>query len=104
MDIDAMRGPDLSSEEKGRLMKANACFYCTKPGHRAKDCRKKARDRANQETNSYEMCSQAKAAAPDMNADDIASFLKDNVDTIDEDTKQTIIEKLLPQGFLQGLN
>ena len=50
------------------------------------------------------MCSQAKAAAPDMNADDIASFLKDNVNTIDKDTKQTIIEKLLPQGFLQGLN
>ena len=39
-----------------------------------------------------------------MNADDIASFLKDNVDAIDEDTKQTIIEKLLLQGFLQGLN
>ena len=104
MDIDAMRGPDLSSKEKGRLMKANACFYCTKPGHRARDCRTKARDRANQETNNYETCNQAKAAAPDMNADDMASFLKDNVNTINKDTKQTIIEKLLLQGFLQGIN
>ena len=96
MDIDAIRGPNLSSKEKGRLMKANTCFYCTKPEHHTKDCRKKARDRANQETNNYEMCNQAKATSPDMNADDIASFLKDNVNTIDEDTKQTIIEKLLP--------
>ena len=104
MDIDAMRGPDLSSKEKGRLMKANTCFYCTKPGHCTKDCRKKARDQANQETNNYEMHSQAKATPPDMKADNIASFLKDNVNTINEDTKQTIIEKLLPQGFLQGLN
>ena len=87
-------------------MKANTCFYCTKPGHHARGCRKKARDRANQDnnTNNYEMCSQTKAAAPDMNADNIVSFLKDNVDTIDKDTKQTIIEKLLPQVFLQGLN
>ena len=104
MDINAIRGPNLSNEEKTKLMKANACFYCTKPGHHAKDCRKKARDWTNQETNSYETRSQAKAAAPDMNANNIASFLKDNVNTIDEDTKQTIIEKLLPQGFLQGLN
>ena len=104
MDIDAMRGPDLFSKEKVKLMKANAC-YCTKPGHHARDCRKKARDQANQDTNNYETCSQAKAAAPDMNPNDIANFLKDNnINTIDEETKQTIIEKLLPQGFLQGLN
>ena len=44
MDIDTLRGPDLSPEEKDKLMKANACFYCTKPGHRARECRKKARD------------------------------------------------------------
>ena len=39
-----------------------------------------------------------------MNADDIATFLKDNVETIDEETKMSIVEKLLPSGFLQALN
>ena len=107
MDIDAMRGPELSPEKKDELIKANACFYCTKPGHRAKDCHKKARDRANKQGNTstnYQPRSQAKAAAPDMNADDIATFLKDNVETIDEETKMSIVEKLLPSGFLQALN
>ena len=107
MDIDAMRGPELSPEKKDELMKANACFYCTKPGHCAKDCHKKARDRANKQGNTstnYQPCSQAKAAAPDMNADDITTFLKENVETIDEETKMSIVEKLLPSGFLQALN
>ena len=108
MDIDAMRGPDLSSKEKEKLMKANTCFYCTKPGHRTRDCRKKARDHTSQNnnTNNYKTHSQNRAAnqAPDMNPNDIANFLKDNIDTIDKETKQTIIEKLLLQGFLQSLN
>ena len=106
MDINALRGPDLSQEEKDKLMKANACFYCTKPGHRARECRKKARDRGNQgnNTNSNQPRTQVKAAAPITSPDDIASLLKDNLDIIDEETKLSIIEKLLPQDFPQALN
>ena len=106
MDIDALRGPDLSQEEKDKLMKANACFYCTKPGHRARECRKKARDRGNQgnNTNNNQPRTQVKAAAPITSPDDIASLLKDNLDVIDEETKLSIIEKLLPQDFPQALN
>ena len=106
MDIDTLRGPDLSPEEKDKLMKANACFYCTKPGHHAKECRKKARDRGNQSnsTNNNQPCTQVKAAAPITSPDNITSLLKDNLDIIDEETKLSIIEKLLPQDFPQALN
>ena len=106
MDIDALRGPDLSPEEKNKLMKANACFYCTKPGHRARECHKKARDRGNQSNNTSnnQPRTQVKAAAPITNPDDIALLLKDNLDIIDEETKLSIIEKLLPQDFPRALN
>ena len=50
MDIDAMRGPEWSEEKKKELMAANACFYCQKKGHRAKDCFKKKRDRGENPT------------------------------------------------------
>ena len=95
MDIDTLRGPDLSQEEKDRLMKANACFYCTKPGHRARECCKKARDWGNQgnNTSNNQLHTQIKAAAPITNPDDITSLLKDNLDIIDEETKLSIIEK-----------
>ena len=105
MDIDALRGPDLSQEEKDKLMKANACVYCTNPGHRARECRKKARDRGNQgnNTSNNQPRTQVKAVASITSPDDIAS-LKDNLDIIDEKTKLSIIEKLLPQDFPQALN
>ena len=106
MDIDALRGPELSPEKKDELMKANTCFYCTKPGHRTRECRKKARDQGNQSnnTNNNQPRTQVKAVAPITNPDDIVSLLKDNLDIIDEETKLSIIEKLLPQDFPQALN
>ena len=39
-----------------------------------------------------------------MTPSNIAQFLKDNVDTIDDETKVSIIEKILPTGFLMGPN
>ena len=106
MDINTLRGPDLSPEEKDKLMKANVCFYCTKPGHHARECRKKARDQGNQSNNTSnnQLCTQVKVVAPITNPDNIVSLLKDNLDIIHEETKMSIIEKLLPQDFPQALN
>jgi len=39
-----------------------------------------------------------------MTPSDIAQFLKDNVDTINDETKVSIVEKILPMGFLTGPN
>jgi len=39
-----------------------------------------------------------------MTPSDIAQFLKDNVDTIDDKTKLSIVEKILLTGFLMGPN
>jgi len=46
MDIDAMRGPEISDKQKAKLMANQACFYCFKVGHQAKECCKKLADRA----------------------------------------------------------
>src|SRR5207302_7304474 len=48
MDVDAVRTTNHSEEKKAELMKGNQCFYCKIKGHRAKDCCKKAADRAKQ--------------------------------------------------------
>jgi len=47
---------------------------------------------------------QGSANSLDMTPSDIAQFLKDNMDTIDDETKVSIIEKILPMGFLTGPN
>jgi len=89
-------------------MAANKCFYCAKIGYRAKDCCKKQADQ-NQDNGRVAATNTGVAKSPnittfDMFPDDIANFLKDNVDTIDPDTKLSIIEKILPMGFLTGPN
>jgi len=47
---------------------------------------------------------QSLAIPLDMTPSDIAQFLKDNVDTIDDETKVSIVEKILPTGFPTGPN
>jgi len=54
MDVDAMETTDIdgigfnqiTKEEEAKLRAKNTCFYCQKTGHRANDCYKKKRDRA----------------------------------------------------------
>ena len=108
MDIDAMRGPEISDKQKAELMANRACFYCFKVGHQAKECRKKLADRARSSGRpaGKPMQNQGhKQEVPlDMTPSDIAQFLKDNVDTIDDETKVSIVEKILPTGFLTGPN
>jgi len=107
MDIDAIRGPELSDKQKAELMANRACFYCFKIGHQAKECRKKLADRAKSSGRPAGKPIQAQGhnVVPlDMTPSDIAQFLKDNVDTINDKTKVSIVEKILPTGFLTGPN
>jgi len=109
MDVDAinMQGPDLSDAQKNKYMAANKCFYCTKAGHRTKDCRKKQADQ-NQNTGRATVTDTGATKPPkinfDMTTDNVANFLKDNVDTIDPNLKLSIVEKILPTGFPMGPN
>ena len=106
MDIDAIRRPELSDKQKAELMATRACFYCFKIGHQAKDCQKKQADHAKGSGRSANNSPQVNKgqATPDMTPDDIAQFLKDNVNTIDDKTKLSIVEKILPTGFPTGSN
>ena len=108
MDIDAMRRPELSDKQRAKLMASQSYFYCFKVGHQAKDCHKKLVDYAKgsgRPTNKpIQAQGQNHVILFDMTPSDIAQFLKDNVDTIDDETKVSIIEKILLTGFLMGLN
>ena len=106
MDIDAMCGPELSDKQKAELMTTKACFYCFKVGHQARDCHKKQADHSKgsgRPTNNSPRIDRGQSA-PDMTPSNIAQFLKDKVDTIDDETKLSIIEKILLTGFLTGSN
>ena len=110
IDVDAIaiQGPDLSDAQKSEYMAANKCFYCTKIGHRTKDCHKKQVDQ-NQDNGRATVTNTGVAKSPnittfDMSPDDIANFLKDNINTIDPDTKLSIVKKILPMGFPLGPN
>jgi len=108
MDIDTICGPELLDKQKAKLMTNRACFYCFKVGHQAKECHKKLADHAKSSGRPAGKPIQAQgqnSAIPlDMTPSDIAQFLKDNVDTINDETKVSIVEKILPTGFLTGPN
>ena len=110
MDVNAIaiQGPDLSNTQKSKYMATNKCFYCAKMGHHAKDCHKKQVDQ-NQGNGRATVTNTGTTKAPNittfnMTPDDIANFLKDNVDTINPDTKLSIVEKILLMGFPMGPN
>jgi len=88
-------------------MAANKCFYCTKSGHHAKDCHKKLVDQ-NQNTGRAAVTDTGVTKPPEITfnitADNMANFLKDSINTINPDLKLSIIEKILPMGFLMGPN
>jgi hypothetical protein len=43
MEIDAIRRPSLTTEERERLRRTGSCFYCREQGHMAAKCPKKQR-------------------------------------------------------------
>jgi hypothetical protein len=100
MDVDAVRTTNHSDEKKSELMKNNQCFYCEIRGHRAKDCRKKAADRAKQSSRS----TAPKVTTTTLTPDELTTFIKDNMGNFGEETKISVIEALMPKDFLQGPN
>ena len=116
MDVDAAnaakngRGPQHSEAKKKELMENNQCFYCKIRGHHVKDCRKKAADWCNfNEKNPSESPpirnrASTSAPTPDMTPTDISDFLKENMGSLDEDTKLSIVKSLMPKDFTQAQN
>jgi len=116
MDVDATvtsninattGGQQHSKAKKAELMRSNLCFYCEKQGHRASNCRKKQADRSNFSSRSNKEPTRVHATPimPDIsNLDTFADYLKDNMDSLDENTKLSIIEKLMPKDFTEARN
>ena len=102
MDVNAVRFGQQHSEEKmAKLKEGNQCFYCEIQGHCAKDCCKKAADHTKQDNGGS--TSQVKAAKM-LTPEELMTFIKDNMDNFQEDTKISVIEALMPKDFVQGPN
>jgi len=116
MDVDATTTTDInaigqqhSEAKKADLMRSNSCFYCEKPGHRASNCRKKQADRGNfsGRSNNYREPTKAHAATmPNLqDPEELANFLKENMDYLSTETRLGFIEKLMPtKDFTEALN
>jgi len=118
MDVDTARdgrGIQHSEAKKKELMENNQCFYCKIKGHRIKDCCKKAADCHNfngeqSDKNAkgpppiHNCVSNANTPTPDMTPTDISTFLKENIGLLDEDTKLSIVESLMPKDFSPAQN
>ena len=110
-DINAItgRGQQHSEAKKVELMRSNSCFYCKIKGHWAKDCHKKQANHSNFSGCPNNPKEPARVhAAPIIldvqNLDNLAEFLKDNMDSFDEDTKLDFIGKLMPKDFTKAWN
>ena len=118
MDVDATvtqninattSGQQHSEAKKAELMRSNSCFYCKKQGHRANVCRKKQADRSNfsgRPNNTREPTrANATPVMPDVeNLDSLTDYLKENMDSFNEDTKLDFIQKLMPKDFPKARN
>ena len=108
MDVDATVSTTLTEEDKKNL--GNACYYCLKPGHFAKDCHKKKRDRAQAggsggHTNVKATDTEAKSndlidLSTDQITDKLAGYLKsEQFLGLDDDTKMSVVNQIAPPGF-----
>ena len=106
MDIDANRmGQTHSDTKKQQLINENKCFYCKIKGHQAHVCCKKLVDHAKSGKTTGNDTPTVRNQDPiDMTPDNISSFLKDHMGSLDEDTKLSIIESLMPKDFPQAQN
>ena len=114
MDVDATTTSDInattsgqqhSEAKKAELMRSNSCFYCEKPGHQAKDCRKKQTDRGQPSGHFKTVQTGTIPIMPNFqDPDSISGFLKDNMDSLDENTKLSIIKTLMLKDFTEARN
>jgi len=116
MDVDATdinatasEGQQHSEAKKVELMRSNLCFYCEKPGHRANVCCKKQADCSNFSSQSNNPRESVRARAipiiPDLqDPNNLAKFMKDNMDSFSEETRLGFVEKLMPKDFPAALN
>ena len=115
MDVDAASGRNQHSEaKKQELMKNNQCFYCEIPGHRAKNCRKKAADHRSPGSGRADnpgkgrppihnrVSNDTPPVGPDLES--IADYLKNNMDSFDKDTKLSFVSSLMPKDFHPAQN
>ena len=118
MDVDATTTTDINATASGQqhseakkadLMRSNSCFYCEKQGHQANVCRKKQADRgkfSGQRNNPRE--STRAHAAPSMpdfeNLNNLANYMKENMDSFSEEARLGFVEKLMPKDFPAALN
>ena len=105
-DINATTGGRQHSEaKKAELMRSNLCFYCEKPGHRANNCRKKQADRGQSSSHFNAVRTGTIPVMPNFqDPDSVSEFLKDNMDLLNESTKLSIIETLMPKDFTEARN
>jgi len=117
MDVDATssRGNQHSKAKKQELMKNNQCFYCEVPGHRAKDCRKKAADCRPFNDGHTDNPGKSRPPPPihnrvsintpkTPNVEDMVNFVKDNMDSFSEETKLGFVNSLMPKDFQLAQN
>jgi len=110
-DINATtgRGQQHSEAKRAELMKNNLCFYCEIKEHQAKDCHKKQADHSKFSSHPNNSREPARVHAtpimPDVqNLDSLADYLKENMDSFDEETKLDFIGKLMPKDFTGAQN
>ena len=113
-DIQHIKGAPLSDAQMAEYRKNNKCFYCGIKYHQAKECRKKqaAQNKRSGGTSSSftppanrtKLTARTTEAPIEMTANAISGFLKGNMSSLDEDTKLSIIDSLMPQDFIQAQN
>jgi len=108
MDVDITETTEIDTTRTNQR-RNNECFYCQKPGHFAKDCRKKKSDHAQAEgSGGNQRNSNVKTAdlidfstmTTDQHTDMLTKYVQSDAFLAQEDDKKLkFIEKIAPQGF-----
>jgi Zinc knuckle len=89
LDVDVVEPVEEKREKR-------ACFYCQKPGHLKKDCRKRLADEAKGKKPAIHI---KKAEIVDKDKEDVKSELHKMVQAMGEDDKRNILSSLVDEHF-----